>query len=96
MTYVMIAGGFDLSMAQCWCSPARAAQVMLAMGTDGMLPVLAGLVVALLAAAPGGLQRVLHLPPARLRADHHARHHGRAQGLAYLITTATMCDGANN
>jgi ribose transport system permease protein len=88
MTYVMIAGGFDLSIGSVLVfAGVAAAQVMLAMGTDGMLPVLAGLVVALLAGGAWGVFNGFCISRLRVSAlITTLGTMGAAQGLAYLIT----------
>ena len=79
MTYVMIAGGFDLSIGSVLVfSGVLAAKAMEALGpTDGLLTVLIGLVVSLAAGLGWGLfNGFLHRAAARVRPDHHTRNDG--------------------
>jgi ribose transport system permease protein len=87
MTYVMIAGGFDLSIGSVLVfSGVLAAKAMEALGTDSLLTVLIGLVVALAAGLGWGLFNGFCI--ARLRVSALITTlgtMGAAQGLAYLI-----------
>jgi ribose transport system permease protein len=88
MTYVMIAGGFDLSIGSVLVfAGVAAAQVMLAIGTDGVWTVVVGLGVALVAGMLWGLFNGYCI--ARLRVSALITTlgtMGAAQGLAYLVT----------
>jgi ribose transport system permease protein len=88
MTFVMIAGGFDLSIGSVLVfSGVAAAQVMLELGTDGVAPVLAGLAVSLIAGLAWGLFNGFCI--ARLRVSALITtlgSMGAAQGFAYLVT----------
>ena len=88
MTYVMIAGGFDLSIGSVLVfSGVVAAQAMNAMGTDNVFTVIVGLVVALLGGLAWGLFNGYCI--ARLRVSALITTlgtMGAAQGVAYLLT----------
>jgi ribose transport system permease protein len=88
MTYVMIAGGFDLSIGSVLVfAGVAAAKTMEAMGTDNVFTVLVGLVVALLAGLAWGLFNGFCI--ARLRVSALITTlgtMGAALGIAYLVT----------
>jgi ribose transport system permease protein len=92
MTYVMVAGGFDLSIGSVLVfSGVVAAKTMEAMGTDNVSTVLVGLVAALLAGLAWGVFNGFCI--ARLRVSALITtlgSMGAAQGFAYLLT-----DGAD-
>jgi len=92
MTYVMVAGGFDLSIGSVLVfSGVVAAKTMEAMGTDNVLTVVVGLAMALLSGLVWGLFNGYCI--ARLRVSALITtlgSMGAAQGFAYLIT-----DGAD-
>jgi ribose transport system permease protein len=88
MTFVMIAGGFDLSIGSVLVfAGVAAAETMLALGTDNAGTVLIGLAVALVAGLAWGLFNGLCI--ARLRVSALITtlgSMGSALGIAYLIT----------
>ena len=88
MTYVMVAGGFDLSVGSVLVfSGVAAALTMNAMGSDNAFTVLVGLVVALAAGLAWGLFNGFCI--ARLKVSALITtlgSMGAAQGAAYLIT----------
>lgn len=87
MTYVMIAGGFDLSIGSVLVfSGVLAAKAMEQMGTSGVGTVLVGLVVALVAGLLWGLFNGFCIAKLRVSAlITTLGTMGAAQGLAYLI-----------
>ena len=88
MTYVMIAGGFDLSIGSVLVfAGVAAAKTMEAMGTDGPGTVLAGTAVALLAGAAWGLFNGFCISRLRVSAlITTLGTMGSALGLSYLLT----------
>lgn len=88
MTYVMIGGGFDLSVGSVLVfANVMAAKVMVAMGTDNALTVLVGLVVALAAGAVWGVFNGFCIAKLRVPALITTLGTlGAALGVAYVIT----------
>ncbi len=87
-TYIMIAGGFDLSIGSVLVfSGVVAAQVMLSMDPDSPLTILAGSAVALLCGAAWGLFNGLCITRLRVSAlISTLGSMGAALGAAYLVT----------
>ena len=88
MTYVMIAGGFDLSIGSVLVfAGVAAAKTMEALGTDNALTVLIGLVMALLAGLAWGLFNGFCISRLRVSAlITTLGSMGAALGISYLVT----------